>query len=91
MIIETTAHRLIQRQVNALQSMLSEKDKIAYDAWFGDQSYDLELEDKDIEKDLDKWSLALCQIKSLEKDSDRLERLEDGLKNFKKLLSEDYE
>lgn len=57
----------------------------------GDQSYDLELEDKDIEKDLDKWSLALCQIKSLEKDSDRLERLEDGLKNFKKLLSEDYE
>lgn len=35
MIIETTAHRLIQRQVNALQSMLSEKDKIAYDAWFG--------------------------------------------------------
>lgn len=91
MIIETTAHRLIQRQVNALQSMLSEKDKIAYDAWFGDQSYDLELEDKDIERDLDKWSLALYEIKSLEKDSDRLERLEDGLKNFKKLLSEDYE
>lgn len=91
MIIETTAHRLIQRQVNALQSMLSEKDKIAYDSWFGDQSYDLELEDKDIERDLDKWSLALYEIKSLEKDSDRLERLEDGLKNFKKLLSEDYE
>lgn len=91
MIIETTAHHLIKRQVNALQAMLSEKDKIAYDAWFGDQSYDLELEDKDIEKDLDKWVLALYQIKSLEKDSDRLERLEGGLKNFKKLLSEDYE
>lgn len=91
MIFETTAHRLIRRQVDFLQGMLSDSDKIAFDAWLGDQSWDLELEDKEVAQDLEKWALALSEIKGLEEDCAKLEKLQKGLKTFKEVLDESYE
>jgi hypothetical protein len=92
MEIQTSARRMIQRQVSSLEKMLNEKDKIAYHNWLGgDQADYLVLEDQDIAEDLEKWSLALVEVVNLEKDSSALYKLEQGLKSFKTLLNRNYE
>jgi hypothetical protein len=92
MHFQTTAHRLIRRQVNFLEGMLSDSDKITYHNWLADHQSDyLVLEDKEVSEDLEKWSLALAEIKGLEEESLKLEKLQNGLKSFKEVLNESYE
>jgi hypothetical protein len=84
--MKTTAHKLIERELNFKLSTLSDAELKIYQDWELDQSDYLELSDSAMAKEIEDYTLALSQIKSLEKDSSELDKLKDSFQSFKKAV-----